>query len=155
MHCLILRVPARAGGISRRQYLVTILRGLAERELQEQRRDARQRHRSAGTQRGRSMLCAAGVFEKRWTQTYSTDERQALCETWGCSSAGRAPALQAGGRQFDSVHLHQLHWRQFAPTDRCNDRDQEGTKRSRAKHRSADRWQGHGRPQKWAHSSGG
>ena len=24
----------------------------------------------------------------------------------GCSSAGRAPALQAGGRQFDSVHLH-------------------------------------------------
>ena len=25
----------------------------------------------------------------------------------GCSSAGRAPALQAGGRQFDSVHLHQ------------------------------------------------
>ncbi len=29
-----------------------------------------------------------------------------LVETWGCSSAGRAPALQAGGRQFDSVHLH-------------------------------------------------
>ena len=27
---------------------------------------------------------------------------------WGCSSAGRAPALQAGGRQFDSVHLHQI-----------------------------------------------
>ena len=25
----------------------------------------------------------------------------------GCSSAGRAPALQAGGRQFDSVRLHQ------------------------------------------------
>ena len=32
-----------------------------------------------------------------------TQERPA---TWGCSSAGRAPALQAGGRQFDSVHLH-------------------------------------------------
>ncbi len=26
----------------------------------------------------------------------------------GCSSVGRAPALQAGGHRFDSVHLHQL-----------------------------------------------
>src|ERR1700687_4192455 len=25
----------------------------------------------------------------------------------GCSSAGRAPALQAGGRRFESAHLHQ------------------------------------------------
>ena len=25
----------------------------------------------------------------------------------GCSSAGRAPALQAGGRRFEPVHLHQ------------------------------------------------
>ena len=24
----------------------------------------------------------------------------------GCSSAGRAPALQAGGREFESPHLH-------------------------------------------------
>ncbi len=29
-----------------------------------------------------------------------------LFELWGCSSAGRAPALQAGGREFDP---HQLH----------------------------------------------
>ena len=28
-------------------------------------------------------------------------------EIWGCSSAGRAPALQAGGQEFDSPHLHQ------------------------------------------------
>ena len=27
---------------------------------------------------------------------------------WGCSSAGRAPALQAGGQEFDSPHLHHL-----------------------------------------------
>ena len=27
---------------------------------------------------------------------------------WGCSSAGRAPALQAGGQGFDSLHLHQF-----------------------------------------------
>ena len=26
---------------------------------------------------------------------------------WGRSSAGRAPALQAGGQEFDSPHLHQ------------------------------------------------
>ena len=25
---------------------------------------------------------------------------------WGCSSVGRAPALQAGGREFESLHLH-------------------------------------------------
>ena len=28
-------------------------------------------------------------------------------QIWGCSSAGRAPALQAGGQEFDSPHLHQ------------------------------------------------
>src|SRR5579859_135836 len=27
--------------------------------------------------------------------------------SWGCSSVGRAPALQAGGHRFDPVHLHQ------------------------------------------------
>ena len=25
---------------------------------------------------------------------------------WGCSSAGRAPALHAGGQEFDPPHLH-------------------------------------------------
>ena len=29
----------------------------------------------------------------------------------GCSSAGRAPALQAGGHRFDPVHLHHLLFR--------------------------------------------
>ena len=28
-------------------------------------------------------------------------------EIWGCSSAGRAPALHAGGQEFDPPHLHQ------------------------------------------------
>jgi hypothetical protein len=27
---------------------------------------------------------------------------------WACSSAGRASALQAGGRRFDPGHVHQL-----------------------------------------------
>ena len=26
---------------------------------------------------------------------------------WGCSSVGRAPALQAGGQEFESLHLHE------------------------------------------------
>ena len=30
------------------------------------------------------------------------------CFIWGISSAGRAPALQAGGRRFDPVILHQI-----------------------------------------------
>ena len=29
-----------------------------------------------------------------------------LSPVWGCSSAGRAPALQAGGQGFESLHLH-------------------------------------------------
>ena len=28
-------------------------------------------------------------------------------QLWGCSSAGRAPALHAGGQEFDPPHLHQ------------------------------------------------
>ena len=31
-----------------------------------------------------------------------------LVEMWGCSSAGRAPALQAGGQRFDPAHLHHI-----------------------------------------------
>ena len=32
---------------------------------------------------------------------------------WGCSSAGRAPALQAGGHRFEPVHLHHTCGGQF------------------------------------------
>ena len=35
------------------------------------------------------------VWEDRW-----------LPDLWGCSSVGRAPALQAGGQEFESLHLH-------------------------------------------------
>ena len=31
---------------------------------------------------------------------------EAECFPWGCSSVGRAPALQAGGHEFESHHLH-------------------------------------------------
>ena len=29
-----------------------------------------------------------------------------LCLVWGYSSVGRAPALQAGGQEFESLYLH-------------------------------------------------
>ena len=32
---------------------------------------------------------------------------------WGCSSVGRAPALQAGGQRFDPAQLHQNFIRCF------------------------------------------
>jgi hypothetical protein len=32
-----------------------------------------------------------------------------LENNWGYSSAGRAPALQAGGHRFDPVYLHQVN----------------------------------------------
>ena len=33
-------------------------------------------------------------------------EQAAAGLIWGCSSVGRAPALQAGGQEFESLHLH-------------------------------------------------
>ena len=33
-------------------------------------------------------------------------ESRRLPGSWGLSSAGRAPALQAGGREFESLSLH-------------------------------------------------
>ena len=35
-----------------------------------------------------------------------TELRQQVRHPWGCSSVGRAPALQAGGQGFESPHLH-------------------------------------------------
>ena len=37
------------------------------------------------------------VWESRWLPDHPK---------WGCSSVGRAPALQAGGQGFESLHLH-------------------------------------------------
>src|ERR1700682_4438188 len=31
-----------------------------------------------------------------------------LLKLWACSSAGRAPALQAGGHRFDPGHVHHI-----------------------------------------------
>ena len=37
---------------------------------------------------------------------------------WGCSSVGRAPALQAGGQGFESLHLHCV----YSTHSRCEHR---------------------------------
>ena len=37
----------------------------------------------------------------------SLKEKRDPINQWGCSSVGRAPALQAGGHGFESHHLHQ------------------------------------------------
>ena len=43
-------------------------------------------------------------------QSFSSEETAFLLNSaealWGCSSVGRAPALQAGGHEFESHHLH-------------------------------------------------
>ena len=37
---------------------------------------------------------------------------------WGCSSVGRAPALQAGGQGFESLHLHSEEFYLILPIKR-------------------------------------
>ena len=52
-----------------------------------------------------------GVYIRYMTER--SDEASAVlgekdASVWGCSSAGRAPALQAGGQRFEPAHLHHL-----------------------------------------------
>ena len=53
--------------------------------------------------------CGKGVtlFNLEGT-TLEERKNKELGDEWGYSSAGRAPALQAGGRRFDPDYLHQL-----------------------------------------------
>ena len=48
-----------------------------------------------------SFLNRCLIFEVR--KGYATPKK-----LWGYSSAGRAPALQAGGQRFDPAYLHQI-----------------------------------------------
>ena len=55
-------------------------------------------------------LCGADstVLETvREGRTWPTPRPEKVASPWGCSSDGRAPALQAGGHGFESHHLHQ------------------------------------------------
>ena len=52
----------------------------------------------------------------RITKEYITFRYEYLSR-WGCSSVGRAPALQAGGQEFESLHLHLIMSRAAEPTE--------------------------------------
>jgi hypothetical protein len=56
------------------------------------------------------------------------DLRHGVCgiEDRGCSSVGRAPALQAGGHRFDPVHLHQFWQRASERSLEASERLQRG-----------------------------
>ena len=57
--------------------------------------------------------------------------RRGRPSAWGCSSVGRAPALQAGGHRFDPVHLHhEPHG--FMACGGSRDRDGQSPSRQRA-----------------------
>jgi hypothetical protein len=70
----------------------------------------------------KSKLGTAFLFENQARQGESRRRRliglqvgeqrgiaQVIKQKWGISSAGRAPALQAGGRRFDPVILHHFY----------------------------------------------
>ena len=51
-----------------------------------------------------------GETKTQWSfeiEDFKTEIVDLVSTTWGVSSAGRAPALQAGGHRFDPGTLHQ------------------------------------------------
>ena len=53
----------------------------------------------------KDLVVQLSVIGRRETYRSLKQLKQTL--KWGCSSAGRAPALQAGGQGFEPLHLHQ------------------------------------------------
>ena len=51
------------------------------------------------------------MLETAWESRWMPDS------LWGCSSVGRAPALQAGGQEFESLHLHLIMSRAAEPAE--------------------------------------
>ena len=70
---------------------------------------------------------------------------------WGCSSAGRAPALQAGGHGFDSHHLHQS----VTPDSETSAKRVQRVPRRRGKQNKGEERTRYTEELTWAHSSGG
>jgi hypothetical protein len=58
-----------------------------------------------------AQACTKRQRESLMVESVSSRETLPVLEefVWGHSSAGRAPALHAGGRRFDPVWLHQFH----------------------------------------------
>ena len=53
-----------------------------------------------------STLTSGQGTEKPFPEPEKMEKSETHLIKWGCSSAGRAPALQAGGHGFESHHLH-------------------------------------------------
>ena len=51
-------------------------------------------------------LVKTDAADNTWLET--TREDRWLPDLWGISSVGRAPALQAGGHEFESRYLHSI-----------------------------------------------
>ena len=71
-------------------------------------KEAPDRARPARHREGCLVFCLArrGFHGTRAPLSPPIFGRQSRPKIRGCSSVGRAPALQAGGHRFDSVHLH-------------------------------------------------
>ena len=61
------------------------------------------------------------ICEIRWLThaTFRIISLTMIIPVWGFSSAGRAPALQAGGRGFESLKLHQTGSKLEKPSQKC------------------------------------
>ena len=55
----------------------------------------------------RKFYSGRGSKAKAIPSVWRAEANEEMDKIWGCSSAGRAPALQAGGQEFDPPHLHQ------------------------------------------------
>ena len=71
------------------------------------------RESSVFRSRFNNRLTRVHVQQRHNCSCYSIFEDHSSNTYRGCSSAGRAPALQAGGQGFDSLHLHQKSQRDF------------------------------------------
>ena len=53
-----------------------------------------------------------GIYKKKSAckiNIVTNKQKAEMPNSWGFSSAGRAPALHAGGQEFESPNLHQLN----------------------------------------------
>ena len=67
------------------------------------------------------IFCCSIFRDRQW----SLKKKEPV--VWGCSSVGRAPALQAGGHGFESHHLHQAFKRSLKASLQ-HERDKHGRK---------------------------
>ena len=66
----------------------------------------RKSRESRGPPRNKVSWGKGAVTERSGTRACTGRAEAQSTATWGCSSVGRAPALQAGGQEFESLHLH-------------------------------------------------